>query len=443
MARFPGVRLRIKPVLLLAGIGLGLAACEPAVAQPPAPPSPLPVLSLQAAIEFALEHNPALVTQRKQRGVASARVVIADLYPFNPTFESRVQQAWGPESAGITNRVPLEHLLLLELEIRGQRSIRRQAAAAAFSRTEWEIAFQEQTVAVDVVRAYAALVYRQEKLKLIEETLALNTTLVADVRRLIDLGKLRSVDLIQAQSEVIDVRDQAGAGREAVTAARQDLLRVLGAAEAVFAVDGALDAAGWSLDGASLTELALTRRADLKARQMAVGEAGAATRLAVANRSGNPTVGTVYTYDPSRVSSLGVQVNVPIPVLNNRRGEIAQAEAEQAVAIAQLQQAEVAVKLDVTVALAKLAAATQRAELTKTKNLPELRQAVADMEKLFEAGDPGVDARQMIDVRRKLLRARDGYLDALWSVRQARIDVAAATGEPALELAGPARPPAK
>jgi outer membrane protein TolC len=174
---------------------------------------------------------------------------------------------------------------------------------------------------------------------------------------------------------------------------------------------------------------------------MAVAETNANAKLVAANRAGNPTVGTVFSYDPSRVAMIGVQVNVPIPVLNNRRGEIAQSEAEHAVAIAQLQQAEVSVKLDVAAAVAKMTAAGQRAEQTRTKSLPDLQRAVEDMEKLFQAGEPGVDARQVIDVRRKLIRARDGYLDAQWSVRQARIDVAAATGEPALDLAVPARKP--
>jgi outer membrane protein TolC len=95
--------------------------------------------------------------------------------------------------------------------------------------------------------------------------------------------------------------------------------------------------------------------------------------------------------------------------------------------------------------LARLAAAEQRAEQFRTRLLPDLRRAVDDMEKLFQAGEPGVDVLRVIDVRRKLLRARDGYLDALWSVRQARADVAAAVGEPALGLVppDPAEPPAR
>jgi hypothetical protein len=43
-----------------------------------------------------------------------------------------------------------------------------------------------------------------------------------------------------------------------------------------------------------------------------------------------------------------------------------------------------------------------------------------------------VDVLRVIDVHRKLLRARDGYLDTLWELRQAQADLAAALGDPAL-----------
>src|SRR5207244_8568580 len=108
---------------------------------------------------------------------------------------------------GITNSVPLDHLLLLEIEVRGQRKYRRQGAAAGLSRTDWEIAYQEQTLAVQVIRAYIGLIYRQEKLRLIEETLRINQQLVEDTKRLINLGKLKQGDRYTAESEVTVTQD--------------------------------------------------------------------------------------------------------------------------------------------------------------------------------------------------------------------------------------------
>src|SRR5207237_100721 len=105
------------------------------------------------------------------------------------------------------------------VEVRGQRRYRRQAAAAGLAKTDWEIARQEQVLAVQTVRAYESLLYRREKLRLIDETVTFNRRLVDDVKRLVDLGKLRNSDLIMAQTEVTDTLDLLGGGREALVAA--------------------------------------------------------------------------------------------------------------------------------------------------------------------------------------------------------------------------------
>jgi cobalt-zinc-cadmium efflux system outer membrane protein len=414
----------------------------PTVTTTPAPTT----LTLPAAVRQALEGNPGLAVQRRQRGIATARMVIADTYPFNPMLETRVQRSHGPADAGITNRYPVEILFFWEVEFRGQRRARREGAAAGLSRTEWEVVAAEQAVALQVIRAFGGLQYRREKLRLLDETLKLNERQVEDVRRLVDAGRLRPTDLIVARTEVSDTLDLQSAGREAETAARQDLLRVLGLVDSKFEPDGEFELPAWTPDAVALGELAAARRADLQARKLAVTEAAAAVRLANANRFGNPVVGAVYNYDPTKIAMIGPQVNLPLPIANTNRGQVFQAEVEHALAADAFRQTEVTVRQDVASGLARLAAADARAERYRTRILPDLRQAVEDMEKLFQTGEPGVDLLRVIDVRRKLLRARDGYLDALASVRQARADVAAAVGEPGLGLGLPetsAEPPAR
>ena len=411
--------------LVLLGI---FAHAESPKSEPPA--ATPPVLTVEAAVHYALENNPALAAQRQQHGIAAAKVVIADTYPFNPVLENRIQAAGGPPAADVVNNVPVEHVLLWEVEVRGQRRYRRQAAAAGLARTDWEIARQEQLLAVQTVRAYEGLLYRREKLRLIEETVAFNRRLVDDVRRVIDLRKLRKEDLIVAQMEVTETLDLASAGREALVAARQDVYRALGACGGEFEVEGTLETPAEVWDAEALTQLATARRADLQARRAAVQEAAANRLLALANRKGNPVVGPMFAYDPSKIHSIGAQINLPLPIPNRRRGEIMQGEAEQVRAALELRQAEIEVCQDVAAALAKLDVAEKRAETFRSQALPDLRRAVEDMEKLLQNGD--VDLLKVIEVRRKLLKARDSYLDALWSVRQARADLLAATGEPVL-----------
>ncbi|HLW67780.1 MAG TPA: TolC family protein [Gemmataceae bacterium] len=431
----------------LAGLGylLALAACLRA--QQPAPvlqpvEQKLPSLTVGNVIAYALQNNPGLAVKRHERGIASARVVIANTYPFNPVSENRIQAAFTPnDPASTTFNAPVENLITWEVEVRQQRRIRKEMAAASLTRTEWEIAFEEQTVAIQVIRAFYNVVYRQQKLELLEKTLRVNQRLVEDVERLIKTGKLRLPDKIVAQIEVSNTQDQLASGHEALTAAWQDLYRAMGPVGG-FEIMGHLELPPLAWNPAELCDLAVTRRADVNARRLAISEASAKTRLTVANRFGNPVVGPAFAYDNTNTVWIGVQVNVPLPFPNTHKGEILESQAEQAQAAAQLRQAEVTAMQDVAAALSRIEKAQQTLELLRTQTLPARQQAFDDMERLFQAGEPGLDILKVIDVRRQLLLGQGAYLDALLSVRQARADLLAATGEPVLDLCAPEQLPA-
>jgi outer membrane protein TolC len=425
--------LGVTACAVLAGV---VAAAGPV----PAPEPPPRTLTVPEAVRWALENNPELAAARLQHGIAAAEVVIAETYPFNPVSENRIQIAAGPESAGVTNNLPLEHLLLFEVEVRGQRRIRRGGALAALARTDWEIAAQEQALAVRVLRAASAMIYRGEKLRLVEETLRLDERLVEDVRRLARAEQLGGADIVVAQSEVDDVRNQIGAARAALTTAQHDLRRTLGVVHGGFDLQGSLEVPPAAPEPSQLLHEAQERRADLHARRLAVQEAESRLQLAVANRFGNPTTGLAFTYDNSRVAESGVQINFPLPTCNTHRGEIQRGQAERDRAVLDLRATEVQISQDVLAALARLRATQSWAETYRTQTLPNLQRYLDAVVRLYQSGDPKVDVLRVIDVQRKLLRARDSYLDALFEVHQALADLAAAVGEPAV-TAGPCSPP--
>ncbi|MFL5241341.1 MAG: TolC family protein [Gemmataceae bacterium] len=405
-----------------------------------APPEPNPaeappaILTLDEAVRWTLEHNPDLMAVRQQHGIAAAGVVIARAFPFNPTYESRVQGAEGPRSSGITNRVPNEHLLLFTVETRGQAQLRLREASATLSRTDWEIAFQEQTAAVRAVRAFNAVLYQREKVKLIEEAIRLNEEGARQVRELAANGKLRGADLLVAVTEVDNVRRTLGLGRATLTTTRTELRRALGAETGSFELRGPAEYAPLHLHLERLQQVALEGRADLRARQMAVIEAENRLQLEVANRFGNPVLGPAYTYDPTGVQMIGAQINVPIPLCNTHRGEILQRQAERDRALLEVRRNEVLIRQDVEAAVDRLRDARSWVNTYKKEILPNLQKSLEGIEKLFNEGDPGVDLIKVLDLRRKALAARDGYLDAVWEVTQARADLAAALGQPLLDV---------
>jgi cobalt-zinc-cadmium efflux system outer membrane protein len=395
---------------------------------------PATVLSADAAVRIALEQNPALRVVRENRGLAAAGVVLARVYPFNPVASATVWGANGPAEAGVTNHVPNQATVLLDVEVRGQRRERRAAAAAAVTRTEWEIADQEVTTAVATIRAYATVLYRQQKLDILEETVRLDEQVLGAGEQLFKAGSIRSADLILARTELDAARALRGQGRAALTVARAELRRQLGTLDDTFAVAGDLDRPLPTAPADAVAQYAVQLRPDARARRAAVAEAEAKLRLQIKDRFGNPSIGPAYETNETLATFVGVAMSVPIPVFNTKQGEIATRRAELVKAQVDLQQTELRVAQDVQAALARFAAARRWADEYPTAVLPELRKAQQDMRKLFGAGEPGVDVLRVIGVQQNFLRAADAFLDAKFEVNQASADLAAAVGDPALAL---------
>lgn len=429
----------------LAGLTAALLAA-PCVADGPPRPAALPdvggPLTLDAAIRLALLQNPEIIAARQDHGVAAAAVMVARAYPFNPVWESRARYAFGPEFAGIFNHEPVENTVLLEVEIRGQGKYRKAAATAALSRTDWDVANQETTLAVRVVRSFDGVIYRYQKIQILSDTLALDKGLANLAPDLVRAGKLHPVDVILLRSEIDDVRAQFGMARTGLAQAWSELRAALGVVGGPsFDLQGDLTPPPLPTEPAAvLAQVGRERRADRHAREAAVAEADARLRLERANRFGNPTVGPTYEYDNAAANNLGVVATLPIPVLNAHRADILQREAEKTRAVFDLQATDVLIDEEVEAALARLKHARAWADTYQNDVLPDLEKSLKEMRELFSSGDASVDALRILDVQRKVLTVRNGLLDARFEVRQAVADLAAALGDPSVAV-GPCPAP--
>lgn len=433
--------VKILPALLvLTALGTARVA-----AQSDAPaellPSQAEVLTIDKALSWALHFSPELAVFRKQRGIAAANVVIAHTYPFNPLWQSFTMPDGGPTSAGITNRVFVENTFRLDLELRGQGKIRAAAASAAVSRTEWEIAAQELALAVRTVRAFYTFVYRQEKLHLVEDTIKLQEQTAKNAKLLAEHGKLKPADVMLANSDLVETRALRGPSLAQLVAAWNDLRRTIGIDLSVGTYQGALEPWAPTVDVESLTPHAIEMRPDIRALQLAIVEADQRVRLERANRWGNPSLGPAMEYNETSVVFVGAWLVTPLPVLNTRRGDIMLRQAERERAAADERRVEIQTALDVRAAVARIREAQRWVNYFSTESLPVLQNTMESFEKLFAVGEPGVDVLRLIDARRRLLRARDSYLDALWELSQARADLAAAVGDLTFAIGTPVAPP--
>jgi outer membrane protein TolC len=394
-----------------------------------ATPQPQIVLTLSGAVQWALEHNPALATFRRNRGIAQAAVQIARQYPFNPIIQDYTWYGQGPPEAGVINPIFNEHTARLDLELRRQGRYRRAMAQAALTRTEWEIAAQELLVSIQVARAFNTLLYRQAKYRLLEEGLQLTEQVADFTKQLVEQGTLRSADLLLANADMMEARNLLGPGRSLAVVAENDLRRALGMIDESFQPAGTLEKGYVAPPWNTLVQAGLERRPDLHALQFAVHEAEQRLNLEVANRWGNPSLGPAFEENETSVTFVGIWMIWQLPIINTRKGEIRQRAAELARAMQARYQGEVQVKQDVFTSLARLTQAEEVVKTFNTETLPKLRQTREEIDKLYAAGQPGVDLARIIDVRRRLLRARDAYLDALFELSQAQTDLAAAVAD--------------
>ncbi len=398
-------------------------------------PSPMPPeqLSLEATLQYALSRNPQLTAIRQKHGVATAGVVIAKTYPFNPIYQGTFLHAKGA-AAPVENSFFNSHEITLEVQLFHQQRFRQQQAFAALTRTDWEIATQELTFAVNAIRAYDAYLYRKGKLAVSEEFLRLNQKSVEQVKELVEQGKLKSGDLIVARAEVNDVQTQVNLNRTALITARRDFYRALGVREGEVEPVGTLERAAPAGNLDQYLSAASELRPDRFVWLAAVAEAEAEYQFQTAGRFGNPQVGPVYEYDDARTQFIGAKVQLPLPLFNRKPGERMQAQARRALALATVQQVDVEISQDVRLALQRLTEAENWVETYRKELLPNLKKSLTDAELLFEQGQGGMDILRLLDVRRKLLRAQDGYLDALLAYTSTLADLAQAVGDPTLAM---------
>jgi outer membrane protein, heavy metal efflux system len=428
---------RGRRLLLLAGLcatflGLAGVLCAQAPTQTTSPV--LGPLTRDGAVHLALVNNPFLMAVREQNGFGAAAVVISQTYPFNPVYTGYVTSANGPANAGVTNNVYNEHYISLEVEIRGQGKHRRAAACATASKIEWEVTNQEMAVTIAVIRAYNATLYRQQKLELFEQTVGLNEQLFEQTQKAADAGKVKALDLVLARADLDSLRAQRSQVRTTLAVARSELRRQLGLSDDSFAVTGGLDVPLPTLDPDQLTQMALEQRPDLKAKRAALGEAEANLRLVEANRYGNPSIGPYYEYDPTRVSYWGVRISAPIPVFNQRKGEIMKAQTDVNKVRADVNQIEVQSGLDVRAALARLADARQWVATYDNEVIPGLLKARQELDRLAASNDPAADPGKLVTVRKALIKGMESQLDAHYEFSQAQVDLAVAIADPAVAV---------
>jgi cobalt-zinc-cadmium efflux system outer membrane protein len=426
--------LLLRPVCL-AFLGLWFGQTSTAQ-QSLAAPTSLEPLTIDEAVETALDKNLDLLAARYNLPIADALLVTARLRP-NPVLSVdgdhlRLVPGYGE----LTGAGPPEYALRTDFifERGGKRQRRMEVAEAGRRIAELQlrnairaVVLDVQTAFVDVLQAKTDLALAHETFRAFEEIVRINTSRVRS-------GDLAEVELIRSQVAQLQFENSVRQAELQVQTARTRLQVLLGRRRE----DRLADAAGeMRREDAprrleALREQAFAQRPDLLAQQQERLRSQAELRLQLAQGRVDYAVGTEYRRQQGlagRGNSLGFFFQTSLPLFHRNQGEILRTRQEELQAQARIRALEAAIDSEVETVYLRYSNA-----VTTLQRIEEfLLGRAADVRQITEFSYRRGEATFL-----EFLDAQRAYNETMQTYNQARADFArslygidAAVGNPA------------
>jgi cobalt-zinc-cadmium efflux system outer membrane protein len=150
------------------------------------------------------------------------------------------------------------------------------------------------------------------------------------------------------------------------------------------------------------------------------------------------TVGLGYTRSRALLSgdnpqALALTVSVPLPLFSRNQGEIQKARVETRRAEDAARALEAGVGREVAAAHARYAAAAEKVARYDGGALARAERALAVAEKTYRSGDRSL--LEFLEAERTFIAVRSDYLDTMYELRAARLELEQAVGADLTEAA--------
>ncbi len=391
--------------------------------------------ALDVLVETALERNQSLEAAR-QRLLAAEAIVRAEDADFLPTLDGEVAGSVGLDDSGDTFG-GLDAGLggSWVIDINGRLSAERAAALAAADGAAYFLADRRRIVAAAVADQYIELQRSGARLRLLDESTALQEQTLRIVTLRFEAGLSSNLDVRRAAADLARTRAQRGPLELARARSANAVSVLLGEPPSAIVRPSEEvripDYRGGP--GIGFPAELLRRRPDLLLAESDV--AVAAARVGIERADLLPALrlpglislgdGSISGILSQAVASLGAALDVPLFDGGRRRAEIAAAEAEYGASIADYRETLFTALAEVETALVAIRAAQDRKV--------ELEAAVQESEAAFEQSNAlyreGLASLfDVLDVQRQLISSREALIDGEADLSQAFIELYAAAG---------------
>ncbi len=390
----------------------------------PLPSPELPqTLTLTDALELLRTRSPRTQAEQARLEVAAAARLESSVYP-NPSLSYGALLL----ARGVNTGARRQHEIVVEqpLLLFGQRGARGRVAELSVraERARVEASLAERELAVR--QAFAALLSRQERVRILDEAAAELERLERIVLARHQAGDRSRYDVARIELEARSLEMELRAATAEVEAASRSLAALLGFPDFRPRAQGELAPRALPTSPERLWQLARERNAAIAVAR--ADEALARGGLALSRRERMPVpaiaLGTLLTEDENSASAF-VGVSLPLPLFDRGQGAVARAKAELTVAERTLR-AELE---EARAEIARLAAAyAHRVEILRTLeqrvsvHVPELRRMAEDS---YREGNTGI--LELLDSVRTVVEVRLQHLEHRELVRQAEAALIVAT----------------
>ncbi len=393
------------------------------------PVNALESLTVEQAIKAALEGNPDLLAARQELEVARGGEVNARLFNrFNPTVNGQV---WNRKNPGSGNVTDSQITLSQEVEVAGQRGLRREATTRNVARVDAEVKNRERLITGQVMRAFYQALTLQKRLGLRKEIETLNLRIRDASKARFKAGVAPVMESNLAEIRYGQSRKETFVAEASFKNALLDLRRLLGwEPERSIELSGQLRNAPKAVPLPDLLQRAQAQRPDLIAAKREVARVKATMDLTRRLIVPNPTFQGFYqteTEGPGGASKMvGGGISIPLPVFDRKQGELVTQGGElnrgrhQVVAVTRN------IEREVETAFQAYQAARQSVEVFEAEVLDRIDENFRFIEIAYREGKIGL--LQLIVVQDDLISAQLSYVGSLGQSRTAETNLAQAVG---------------
>ena len=397
---------------------------------------PSPSITIEQAVQEALQNNPILLAERLGVPVAETAVITARLRP-NPVLSASSDHLdWlGTGYSAANGAGPVETALRIDFPFeRGhKREYRvdtagyvRKIAEARVADSVRRLRLDVTLASIDVIAAKARLELANDNLKSLEGIVQLNETRLKG-------GAIPPIELTRSRVAMLQFRSNVKTAELALSTSRIRLQTLLGrpAAQTVDVSDPlqvSIPAVTPPLD--QIQARAGTARPDLQAARLDQARSQSELRLQLAQGKVDYSAGAEYRRQQGingTGNSVGFFFSAPLPVFNRNQGEIARVTSEEVQIGKQIEALQSQVSGEVSGAYREYETARQLIADIERDLLGLSQQARDTTSYVYQAGAGSL--LEVLDAQRAFNETMSTYYDAQADYRRAVSRLASVVGE--------------